>query len=57
MGWAAVVVVGLLFVAPFLLAVWFRERAFRASALVGPTPYDWAHEDDLLGMHQERWSA
>ena len=57
MSWAAVVVVGVLFVAPFVLAAWARERVFRAQALTGPPVYDWAHEDDLLGMHDERWSA
>ena len=57
MGWAAVVVVGVLFVAPFLLAVWARERVFRAGRLTGPPPYDWAHEDDPLGFDDARRSA
>ena len=57
MGWAAVVLVGLSFVLPFLLGVWARERSFRANAMTGPLPYDWAHEDDILGLHDELRSA
>lgn len=57
MGWTAVVLVGLMFVAPFVLAAWLRERTFLSQARSGPLPYDWAHEDDLLGMHEELRSA
>jgi hypothetical protein len=54
MGWAAIAVIGTMFVAPFLLALWARERAFQADARRPDPPYDWAHEDDILGVRHDR---